>query len=690
MSDRPFDPWSVSSRLEAIRANGRHELFASWVERSLTSPSSPAATPRDGEGVRAAAHAAESAAFGWLLDASPARADDARRHLESVVRSDCPWAHPGHTEMYPEDRADLLVSEITKGCVNAASWLWPVLDGPLRDGLLTTIADHGGRVIFEDAEKGCWWADALYSNWTAVLDSALGYAALAWGTVDPAEAETWLRRATDVTVQMVDLAADEGVGVEGAGYWLYCFGSLQDLVEALHNMGRASLYEHPFWQRCSRFLPYLALPDFSAWVPYADCGRKGMGGSAFFHGVAARLRDPLAQWLGNTILRRHGGAGWRSLMYFDPSVPEQPIDPEPPCRVFDSLHLASFRSGWDADATVMLFKGGSNAWTHTHLDLNSFFIAAGGERLATDPGPEPYSVHLWHSVMPAVSTAWHNCIVVDGAHQRLAAQYAMSLDLEEAGDCYSRLSDHLSSGHIEMIRGDATSAYGDVLSRAWRDIVYLKPDVFVICDDLRAHPARVQRNFEWLLHSEFPLVDVEGGIEARGERKRLLIQPVFPLGWEHKHVTGKLLPHGDGAPLHCLSVRPYWHHKWNVNPRRSPYPHWDPRGDAEPLYEHACRYLVVLQVGDLDAPPRFTVERLEAGSAQAVRLTGEGEEWLVAFSAEGCAAQIGDVETDAEKLVLGRVRGEEHWAVVRGTHLARGGKALLQGAEAVSRVGGSG
>ena len=141
----------------------------------------------------------------------------------------------------------------------------------------------------------------------------------------------------------------------------------------------------------------------------------------------------------------------------------------------------------------MLFKGGSNAWSHTHLDLNSFFIAAGGERLATDPGPEPYSVHLWHSVMPAVSTAWHNCIVVDGAHQRMAAQYAMSLDLEEAGDCYSRLSDHLSSEFVEMIRGDATSAYADTLERAWRDIVYLKPDVFVIFDDLRAKPARVQR-----------------------------------------------------------------------------------------------------------------------------------------------------------------------------------------------------
>jgi len=27
---------------------------------------------------------------------------------------------------------------------------------------------------------------------------------------------------------------------------------------------------------------------------------------------------------------------------------------------------------------------------------------------------------------------------------------------------------------------------------AWRDVVYLKPDVFIIYDDLRAHPVRAQ------------------------------------------------------------------------------------------------------------------------------------------------------------------------------------------------------
>jgi len=690
VKDHPFDIWSIASRIDVMRGNSRHELFAPWVEGLLQQMGSRATevipAPRDGEEVAATARLAESAAFAWLLSEASAHAELARRCLRLVAESAAEWAHAGHLEMYPQDRADLMVAEITKACVNAASWLWPTLDEDLRAGTLNTVASRGGRVIFEDAEKGCWWADALNSNWTAVLNSGLGYAALAWRSVEAEEAEAWLQRAREVTVRMLDLASEEGAGVEGAGYWLYCFGSLQDLVEALRSTGGPDLYEHPFWRRCSRFLPYLALPDLSGWVPYADCGRGGMGGSAFFHGVAARVRDPLAQWFGNAILRKHGGAGWRNLIYFDPTMPEQPLDSEPPCRVFRSIQLASFRSGWDAHATLMLFKGGSNAWSHTHLDLNSFFIAAGGEHLATDPGPEPYSVHLWHSVMPAVSTAWHNCIVVDGAHQRMAAQYAMTLDLEEAGDCYSRLSDHLSSERIEMVRGDATSAYADTLDRAWRDLVYLKPNVFVIFDDLRAQPARVQRNFEWLLHSELPIGDVEGGLEVRGQHRRLLIQPLLPAGWGCKHVEGKVLPHSDARPLHCVSLRPYWHHKWNVDPRRSPYPQWDARGDAEPLYTHECRYLVVLQVLE-DGTEPFRATLAGEASVPACRLHRDGEEWTVIVSPDRTPSRVNGIETDAEKAVIGRVNGQVHWAAVRATRLCVGETEFLRGDEAVSRVG---
>jgi len=639
-----------------------------------------------------------------VLTDEGAFADRAAECLDFIRQSDARWDFVEHNAMYPEDTADLGTAETAKACANAVSWLWPTLTEQQRDEFVTMIAERGGKPIYEGAQAGCWWGNALNSNWTAVLNSGLAFAALMTCSPLPVGEgsgvrDDWLAFARDRCVEMLDLAAEEGAGVEGAGYWLYCFGSLQDTVEAICNVTGEDLYAHPFWSVCSRFLPYVALPDMSAWVNYADTGYQGLGGSHFFHAVAARKQDPFAQWFGNEILRRYPSVNWRSLITYDDTVAERGPEAEPPCRFFKSIHLASFRSGWDEDAIFMFFKGGSNAWSHTHLDLNSFFITGHGERLATEPGPEHYTLAYWHSIQPVVSTAYHNCIVVDGAHQRVPAQYAMSYDLAEAGDCYSRLSDHVSEDWVEMIRGDATTAYGDTLSRAWRDVVYLKPNVFVIFDDLIGHPVRCQRNFEWLLHSECELHDVDGrvgrlstiatsailedrptrAIEARGEKATLRIEPIFPLNWEHKFIAGRGIPYTDHKPLHAVSIRPYWHHKWNVNPAKSCHPHWDQRGEAEPLYDNNCQFLTVLTVLRVgaDVPDAPRLEPIAQGRAKGVRLIGEDEQTIVLFNHNRETVDLGDLQTDAEKLVW-RVGADvpPRWLMTRGTTLVWNGMPL--------------
>lgn len=697
MSDHCPDLWGVWRNLERITANTRDPKFADFWQQSLGKLEAAlgAAPVVEGEGaarVRAASEVLQNHAFVYPLTGDKRQADRALELLELIRLEPCEWNFIEHNEMYPQDTADLMTAEITKSCANAVSWLWPELSEDQKRTYIGMIAERGGKAIYSGATAGCWWGNALNSNWTAVLNSGLAFAALMDVGASVSDAQDgrpgrpapraygdWLAFAQARTVEMLDLAAEEGAGIEGAGYWLYCFGSLQDIVEAIHNVTGEHLYAHPFWRVCSRFLPYVALPDWSAWVNYADTGYKGMGGSYFFHGVASRIHDPFAQWYGNEILRRHGGPSWKNLVYYNPEIPEQPITQEPSSRFFKSIHMASFRSDWEDDATYMFFKGGSNAWSHTHLDLNSFFITSRGERLATEPGPEHYSLAYWHSIQPVVATSHHNCIVVDGAHQRVPAQYAMSYDLEEAGDCYSRLTDPVSTDWLEMIRGDATTAYGDQLARAWRDVVYLKPDVFVIFDDLVGHPVRCQRNFEWMLHSECELQDVDGRIEARGEKAALFIEPVFPAGWEHKYLTGRNIPYGDDKPLHAVSIRPYWHHKWNVNPEKSPYPHWDPRGDCAPLFDNDCQYLIVLSALAAGDAPQYQLEPLEAGKAKGVRLRGEHEEFVVLFNPDCETVAFGDLETDAEKLVL-RVRAEgvEH-AAVRGSFVKWQGEELGPG-----------
>ncbi len=687
------DLWGVWQNLEAIREKSLSPMFAPWREKflaGLDQPPAPRPTGDDEqiwEWLMATPRLALDNAFGYVLTEEQRYATRAAQALNAIYTDQSCWLHPESLVMYPHDPADLTTARVTQDCASALSWIWPVADNDVRRDVLELIVERGGRPIYEGALKGCWWGSALNSNWTSIMNSGLGVAALMLQSSDPETAALWLDQARTTIVKMLALAAEEGAGVEGAGYWLGCFGAIQDFTEVLYNVTGEDLYTHPFWHHCSRFLPYLTLPDMSARVNYGDAGYQGMRGSAFFHAVAARVRDPLAQWYGNEILRRYEDANWQNVVYYDPDVPEGDITAEPTCRFFSSVHLASFRSAWDPDAVFMLFKGGSNTWSHCHLDLNSFFITAYGERLATEPGAGHYSIDYWRSIQPVASTAWHNCIVVDGAHQRVAPQYSMSYDLEEGGDCYSRLSDHLSSDGIEMIRGDATSAYGDTLERAWRDIVYLKPDVFVIYDDLVTHPVRAQRNFEWMLHSECPMSDIDSGIEAKGERARLLIQPIFPRDWEHKYIEGKTIPSADNKPLHCVSIRQFWHHKPNSSPNHSPYPHWDPRGDAQPLFPRDYQYLVVLSALPTGAEPRFDAEAIEQHNAKGIYLQSGEEKIVVIFNHGADVIDMGGVQSDAEKIVVRARPSHISWALVRGTLLSYEDHVLFEGQAPTSRTG---
>lgn len=691
MPDCPKDLWGIDRDIEGFRAKASREPFARWTADFLAKQSKRREEPPpecpNAEALRRTAETARDAALAYVLTGDAAFAAQSLAGLEALAAASEPWLSPGHAEMYPEIRADLITAEIAKACATALGWLAPALDDDATRAFAEMIAERGGQPIRDSARRGAWWADALNSNWTAVLNGGLLFAALAIRPFEPTRSDAWLAYSRERLVAMLDLAAEEAAGVEGAGYWLYCFGSILDAAEALRNATGENLFDHPFWDRCSRFLPYLALPDFSAWANYADTAYRGLGGSAFFHAVAARKRDGLAQWFADRILARHGGMDWRNLVFHDESVAPRPIDPEPCCRFFQSIHLASFRSDWGPDAVFLLFKGGSNAWSHTHLDLNSFFLTAYGERLATEPGPAPYSLHYWHSIEPPVSTAWHNCIVVDGAHQRVAAQYAMSLDLEEAGDCYSRLDGYLDADSIALVGGDASSAYGDTLAKTRREVVYLKPDIFVVFDELVPHPVRCHRNFEWMLHSEHPIAACPEGFAVQGERARLLVQPLFPRGWEAKTIAGRTVPKADDKPLHALSIRPPWHHKWNVDPSRSPYPDWHARATGRPLYPPSCRYLVVLSALRGDVSPRFAVEEFETGDACGVILRNDGETALVLFNPAGGQVAAHGIGTDALRAVVRQGPAGLFWAVAQGRSLTWNGTPLLQAKTRVTRTG---
>ena len=635
-----LDLYGVLAQRERLLARTRLPRFAAWWQRFLSEcrqpglPAIPAASaPSERHAaVTALLGRAEQVAFAAALTGEDGLGEQAAALLQAGLADEQPWMTPQHHLHYPELNADLIVAERAKRVTAVLSWARAWLRPPARSVAVQALYARGGAVICADAERGAWWSNGYNSNWTAVLNSGLGLAALGVAEEYPGEAQAWLHRTVSVAQAMLDLAAEEGAGIEGIGYWVYCFSSLFDLADALHARGDDTLLAHPCWRRAIEFPLYQALPDLSGWTNFGDCGYPGLGGSALFYGLAARLGERRAQWLANRITGEPPGSrvGWRDLLLHDPGVPEEGPAAMPPARLFASAQLAVLRSDWSRDAAQFVLRGGSNAWSHCHLNLNSFVLNAGGERLAVDPGPWPYTEHYWTSVEPPLSTAWHNTLTVDGADQRQPPRYRMSYHLEESGDAWCRLGGFADDGRCVTVQGDASAAYGDTLARFVRRVHFRRPGLFVIVDDLRLRPVRTQRHLQWLLHSVLPLEPTPtGGVVVRGARHDLWVTPVLPLGHRAKLLPDRCAPPGGTQPpVHAWALRSPWHHIWNVSPSRSPYPQWDPRGSAG-LYGTAVCFAVVLEVTAAGIGPAWGAAVDPAGRALLLTASDGTATWSV-------------------------------------------------------------
>ncbi|NCO36203.1 MAG: hypothetical protein AUJ92_04280 [Armatimonadetes bacterium CG2_30_59_28] len=631
-------------------------MFARWwegflqqQEADLASPLWPkilptgdAVTDLDARQARlmAAANHAETLGLAFALSGDRRLGKRGRDLLGKIAADETPtWMTLVHKSMYPGVSADLHVAILSKTLACAYGWLSGVVSTELQHALWSKLKSHGPGVIYRDSgetprSKRAWWSDAYNSNWCSVLNGGMGIAALAFREMDRRTTGRWLVVAKGRIVTMLDMVAEEGAGLEGTSYWFTCFGPILEFCEGLRNTTGENLFNHPFWTVAHQYSTYLAMPDFSGFANFGDAHYPGVHGSWVLYGIASRARNGRAQWLANRICE-HSGVSHRDLLFCDPDIEEIPPDDLPASRLFKSIHLATFRSSWDEDAVFLAFKGGSNSWSHCHLDLASFILHAYGEPLVVDPGTLGYSDHYFNSVEPPVSTAWHNTLIVDGGNQRQPPRYRMSYDLNEGGDAYGELSSFTESEGSAIIRGDATTAYADTLERFHRYVVYLKPNCFVVYDDIIVKDARTQRHLEWLLHSAAPMVELGDRIEIRGEKATLVVQPLLPQPLHYK-----FLPHrttGNAShpvPVYCLSLRQDWHHLWNVTPGDCPFPQWDSRR-AAPLYGPRYHYLVVLtalRTGESGIPK---VELLRVKENVCVRIARAKQSHTIVFGGDG-------------------------------------------------------
>jgi len=636
--------------------------------------------------VSAASREMVAQAFAYALTGNE-RWSERARQIALVICDEAEWDNPVHRWIYPELHADLGFATLCVEMSMTLGWLGEFLSPADRERILNTLEARGG-VIYADAQKGAWWGSAYNSNWTSHLMHGLGAAALALLPSMPEVARPRIEFVTDRMGRMLELAGEEGAGLEGISYYMGCYASILEYATELRNVTGESLFDYDFWGKSALFPLYQTLPDLSGRTPIGDSHYPSLSGSILLSGLAREAWDGVAQWQAHRVFEGTSGRNVLDLIFYDPSVQETPPDDLPPCRLFRSVQLATFRSGWDRDAVYMHFHGGSNSWSHCHLDLNAFTIAAYGERLAIDHGSWGYSPHYFKVVEPQISTAWHNCVVVDGGDQRQAPRYRMSYDPREGGDCYSLLEQYVHCDGIQMIRGDATTAYGDTLDRCWREIVFLPPDRFVVYDNLLTNGARVQRHLQWMLHSAVPMRDAGTHVEVQGEKAKLIVQPVHPTDWTVRFPDrlsrAAAYQQSEIREAYAMSLYPEWVHIWNESPSKPPYPQWEARGGKR-VYGPDYQFLVVLSPVRAEQSIGWQLTPLKGDTIEGVVITEGQQVDTVVFKRSGGLYTIGEVQSDAEKVVVREVGGQVRaLAMVNGTQIAYKGQVLLSASEPTS------
>ncbi|MFB0515607.1 MAG: heparinase II/III family protein [Candidatus Neomarinimicrobiota bacterium] len=416
------------------------------------------------------------------------------------------------------------------GCALLYDWLYEELHEETRSRIAERLPLEAGIIM---KEASTW---RPLSNHLLIETAALGIIGLVLAG-EVGDTEVFLNQADDWTRDIIDHAPRDGSWGEGVQYWQYGLSHFLMFLEAASTAGYKNYYSDYDWLRITGFFPiYFSLPGKPREVlNFSDCDSKGYKPPFILYRLASVYQNGYYQDYGNKLLRREPHKfSWMDFICYDPGVSPVSIDNLPALKHFPDNDFVALRSSWQDDATVIGFRCGPAPGHrnqadpllvqergfgpgHGHPDINSFCLFAYGEWLATDPGYTQLKL-----------TANHNTVLVNGHGQAGAGRKwldYMEFEAREPAPAILRIE---SNPVYDYVLGDAGNIYVDKaqLRSFRRHLLFLKPDIMVIADDLQA--AKDSR-FEWLLNGREAIIQLESEQYAivRNEA-RLWVHPILP------------------------------------------------------------------------------------------------------------------------------------------------------------------
>jgi hypothetical protein len=300
---------------------------------------------------------------------------------------------------------------------------------------------------------------------------------------------------------------DDGGWHEGLNYWAGYMSKATWWLSLARTPLGIDGFKKPFFKNFADYALYTAPPG-SPNMGFGDLADRPPSSSwSFLWDVMRETRNPFwAWWAGQWKIQTEPD---EPVLAFLSGVAQQ-VEPRAPTvlpqsKVFRGIGVAILNSTLlnAADNVQVRFKSSPFGSRSHGLDpQNSFTFTAYGEPLIVnnvyrDLYGSPFHKGVW-------MTRAQNAVLVNGEGQK-----------PRSPDASGRIISWSFQDGLDYVAGDGTLAYEGRLKRAVRHVLFVKPDLVVIIDDLIAPQPST---FQWMLHALNPFeIDGQG---ARLEREK--------------------------------------------------------------------------------------------------------------------------------------------------------------------------
>ena len=454
-------------------------------------------------------------------------------------------------------------------------------------------------------------------------------------------------------VNRIAWGSSDGGYTEGQKYG----HKVQFILEGLAALKTATgldLSREPRWQNTGAFWMYCMSLNYW-WNHWGDCyslidANFGSDADTYVSAfVAAMTGDPTVKWWSDT---RVCNPVHLPLQYLsDSGVPSRPPVDIAQARLFPDVgQLAAYDRFYDHGSSRIFFR--SSPWgdhSHAHQDQNGFVIHAGGEILCCDAGYYTYSGDTYHTQWSRTTQA-HNSMLVDGEGQCRGIAHK------------GKITAFFNTPDACFFTGDASDAYGERLETFRRHVLFIRPDVFVICDDLKAPEPR---EYTWTLNT-FERADISERSQSmtiRQRDQRLLV----------RHLTDGPLKYAQNNHRPFPLKTRDWCRFTEAFPQQ-----WNIRATTKK--KASAQILAVMNTFGKTAGARISdIRRVEAEGAEAVYFqSGNRSECVLFRTRRGGTIAGAGIETDASVANISRGGDRLHrWLLHGGTRLSLDGEILL-------------